>query len=323
MKILVTGATGSLGLPLSIWLQERGHQVTAIGRQASRLQILRDHHVTALSADLCRDDLRDVVAAQDAVVHSAALTRPWGPASDFTGPNLEATRRLMTWSLETGAKKFIHISTTAVYYDGTSKTGLTEDSPVPTSHPVQYAATKWASEKIAAEFHARGLSVLTLRPRAILSPYDQTLLPRIKPLLERGRFPLINGGHGRIDVTPVESICEAVLKALEALPRFSGEVYNLTNDEPIEIRELIQWVSEAINQPVRFVPVPGGVLRAVAHGIEWVWRGRETEPPLSRYALDLISKSQSFDISKIKRDLGYRPALSTKEAIFRTGAHFR
>jgi nucleoside-diphosphate-sugar epimerase len=219
-------------------------------------------------------------------------------------------------ALECGFKKAIHISTTAVYYDGTSKTNLTESSPLPLRQTISYAATKLESELIAQRYFKKGLSGVVLRPRAILSDFDQTLIPRLLPRMKRGFFPLIDDGAGVIDLTPAESICLAVENALNAGSELDGRIYNLTNGEQISIRDLLFKMSEIFNLKVRWIPLSMGTADRLALGIEKIWPlTAKKEPPFSKYAVDLISKSQSFNIEKIRRELSYHPQISVMERL--------
>lgn len=320
MRVLVTGATGSLGLPLSLILKSQGYSVVAQGRNKSRLQKLEAHGIETHFVDLIEGDLKKLVKGCDGVIHSAALTRPWGPRKDFVSTNVLATERLMQVALDENIKRFIHISTTAVYYDGTHRSQLTELSPLPLIQNIHYAATKLESEKVALTFSSKGLPLIVFRPRAILSSHDQTLLPRLLPILKRGFFPLVDGGLAQIDLTPVESIAFAITQALNALPRHRGEIYNLTNDEHVRVVDLLQWVSKAMGLNPRMIPVPSSLARILAGTVEGFFSLASTkEPPITRYSLDLISNEQTFDISKIKRDLSYKPVIGVSEAIQRLG----
>lgn len=321
MQVLVTGATGSLGLPLCLILKQNGYEVVAQGRNKSRLQKLEELGVVTRFAELEDGNLKKLVQGCDAVIHSAALTRPWGPREDFIRANVVATEKLMQAALDEKIQKFIHISTTAVYYDGSHHSRLTEKSPLPKIQKIQYAATKRESEIVAMKFTSLGLPLIVLRPRAILSPYDQTLLPRLMPILKKGFFPLIGGGQRYIDLTPVESIAHAVIQGLNLLPKYSGEIYNLTNDEPVRLVDLIQWVSGAMGLNPRLIFVPSRMAKVLGGTIESIYflLSPHTEPPISRYSLDLISNEQTFDISKIKRDLLYKPVIGTQEAIENLG----
>ncbi len=316
MRVFVSGATGSLGLPLCLALKEKKYSVIGVGRNQSRLKLLSERGIETIHADLCETDLYSQISSCDFVVHSAALTRPWGPRQEFVAPNLTASRRIFEWSARAQVKKLIHISTTSVYYDGTSRTNLTETSDLPKIQKTSYAATKLESETLAGEFFKNGLSGLILRPRAIVSPYDQTLLPRILAIMSRGFFPMIDNGEGIIDVTPTESIFAAIECAFRAPSEFNGNIYNLTNDEPISIQELLKSIAKSLNLKVRWLPMSSEKLMPLAKAFEKLWPILSNrEPRLSCYTLDLISKSQSFNIQKIKSELGYRPAISTERAI--------
>jgi nucleoside-diphosphate-sugar epimerase len=66
-------------------------------------------------------------------------------------------------------------------------------------------------------------------------------------------------------------------------------------------------------------PVPRPLAYAAAYAIEAVWRaGRlRSEPPITRYLLDLISQDHWFDISAARRDLGYEPRVRLEEGLAR------
>lgn len=316
MKVFVTGATGSLGMPVCLFLKEKGYAVVALGRQKRRLAYLQKFGIEILEGDLNSDHYLSKFQECEALIHSAALTRAWGPRELFVPVNITGTDKVFSKALECGFKKALHISTTAVYYDGTSKTNLTESSPIPKYQKVSYASTKLESESVANKYFQSGLSGVILRPRAILSQFDQTLIPRLLPRMQKGFFPLIEEGQAIVDLTPAESICLAIEKALNADSSKDGQIYNLTNGEPISIQDLLFKVSQVFNLKVRWIPLSMKTADRLAFTIEKLWpENAKNEPPLSKYAVDLISKSQSFNIEKIQNELGFQPQMSVMESL--------
>ncbi len=316
MKVFVTGATGSLGMSICLFLKKKGYTVVALGRQKKRLEYLSSHHIETIEGDLNSVHTLTSFNECDALIHSAALTKAWGPKELFVPVNLTATEKVFSLALERKFKKAIHISTTAVYYDGTSKINLTESSAIPENQKVNYALTKLESEKIAGTYYQQGLPGVILRPRAILSPFDQTLIPRILPRMRKGFFPLIDEGHAIVDLTPVESICVAIENALHADASLNGQIYNLTNGEPISIQDLLFKVASVFDLKVRWISMSSSAADRLAKGFEMFWpKTSSNEPPLSQYSVDLISKSQTFNIEKIKKDLSFVPALTVMESL--------
>jgi nucleoside-diphosphate-sugar epimerase len=62
----------------------------------------------------------------------------------------------------------------------------------------------------------------------------------------------------------------------------------------------------------------GGLLEAV-YGLF----GVKSEPPMTRFVASQLSTAHWFDISAIRRDLGYAPAISIDEGMARLAAALR
>ena len=80
MNIAVIGATGLVGSAAVSELAARGHQVTAIARNAAK--VAQHPNVTAVSADVNAPDFADKISGFDAVV--SAFSAGWD------NPNLAA-----------------------------------------------------------------------------------------------------------------------------------------------------------------------------------------------------------------------------------------
>ena len=158
-----------------------------------------------------------------------------------------------------------------------------------------------------------------LRPRAVFGEGDRAIFPRILALAARGWFPYIAGGHARIDTTYVGNVTDAVLAALELPPAREPLVFNLSNGEPMAVRDLLQRLFDALRMHVRPLYLP--------RGLALVWapppRPRraclpgQPEPRLSRYGVGVLGYSQTLDIGHARRVLGYQPRVSVDEGIRR------
>ena len=63
--------------------------------------------------------------------------------------------------------------------------------------------------------------------------------------------------------------------------------------------------------------MPAPLLSFIATSLELLYKvlNLKGEPPLTRYTYYLLRYSQTLDISKAERDLGYRPQISISEGI--------
>lgn len=325
MRILVTGASGFIGHHTVARLTRGGHHVIASGRDPARLQSLASTAAQLAPADLIRNPLQALVHDCDAVVHCAALSAPWGTESAFHTANVVATQRLLAAASGAGVKRFIHLGSPSIYFRFSDQYDVPEEFDPPRRWITAYARSKWESElQVRAAAANTGLETVILRPRAVFGEGDRAILPRILAVAKRGWFPLIAGGGARIDITHVDNVCQAIERSLHS-DSANGRTYNITNDEPVLVRDLLDLLFSALDMRVRRLPLPRPVALALAGVSETVARLRrgQPEPRLTRYGVGVIGYSQTLDITAAQRDLGYRPEIGIEAGIRRFSEYWR
>jgi nucleoside-diphosphate-sugar epimerase len=273
-RALVTGATGGLGRELAAQLLAAGYRVRATGRDRAIGALLGTEFVTA---DLTRDPLQPLVAGMDVVFHLAALSSPWGSRAAFRAINVDATQRLLDAARVAGCGGLIHASTPSIYAEPRDRIGLTEDSAVGPRFANDYAATKYAAERLVLAADAPGFRTVALRPRAIVGPNDNVLLPRIL----RDRHLAVAGRRA----------------------------INISGGDPRPVRELLGALFTRIGQSPRFVAVPTSLAMTVAGAMEQVAAllpGRP-EPPVTRYGVMTFGFSQTMCLDRARELLDWAP----------------
>ncbi|MFJ3058251.1 NAD-dependent epimerase/dehydratase family protein [Herbaspirillum sp. NPDC087042] len=330
MKILVTGGTGFLGRHLVWRLAGQGHDVSFTGRDHAHAQLVMRAAPAGLSGTMrfcalehgragAGERLRHYAAGAQAMVHCAGLAAPWGSPSAFHAANVASTMEVLSACRDHGIGKLVHISTPSLYFRFADCVGIGEDEPLPP--PVNdYARTKWQAEQLV---QASGLSQwVILRPRAIFGPWDNTLLPRLLRLAQRGPVPLLRGGNAWLDLSYVDNVVDAVVLGL----RHAGPVgtYNISNGEPIEAARLFVRLGEAFGIPIRTVHRSYTMADMAARGLEaWARIISRKEPVITRYSLGAIAFSQTLDLTRARAELGYEPGIGLDEAIIRTAAWWK
>ncbi|MCP5080230.1 MAG: NAD-dependent epimerase/dehydratase family protein [Alphaproteobacteria bacterium] len=317
---LVTGATGCLGQHLVGKLVEAGYRVRASGRN----QMIGDR-LHGGATEFVAGDLQDVglvrklVTGVDAVFHSAALSSPWGRYENFQAANVEVTRSLTDAALAASCQRFVHVSSPSVYFEYTDRLAIRENAPLAKSFANHYAASKADAERVVTAAAERGLVATILRPRGIYGEFDTALAPRLFEMARSGRVPLLRGGNALVDVTYAGNAAHAMV--LCDRPNAPGGIYNITNGEPLTVRDLLVQTFRALGREVRLVAVPYGALSAVAGCWEWTAAAlRLSEPRLLRYTMGVMAYSQTLDISAARRALGYAPRISFSEGLERYAA---
>jgi nucleoside-diphosphate-sugar epimerase len=318
VDVLVTGGTGFLGGYVARALLARGDRVRLGGRDFTRCGDLIAAGAVPAPADVRdADAMLRAAGGIDAVVHSAALSAPWGRRAEFIGINVAGTEHALAAAERAGAGRFVHISSPSVAFDGRDQVDATEAAPYPRRPASHYSWSKQLAEERVAAATKRGLSTVTLRPKAIFGPGDTTLLPRLVAAARAGRLPRVGDGRNRVDLTFAGNVADAVLLALDST---AGGTYTITNGEHPLLWDTIRTLLRDLGIPDRLRPLPLPLALAAATAMEAAAAYTEREPLLTRYAVRILARTQTYDISAARRDLGYAPRVSLAEGLELTRA---
>ena len=309
-NILITGATGGLGLALTKRFCDAGYIVTATGRNRSAGKRLADMGANFIAADLLDNGAAAArCVRQNSIIHAAALSDNQGTPSAFNRANIEATQKLLAAAQQAGCERFVYISSPSVYASLTDQLDITEQTPVASVPLNNYARTKLAAERLVLAANSAEFRTMALRPHAIIGPDDQVLLPKMLKMLEYGLLPLFRNGKALVELTDVRDVAQAVWLAEQRIDVVAGKPVNISGGSPLPIRELAEGMAQAANKPLRFVPVPMAIAKPLARIGEWCGSlsGYRYEPKLTRYILSTMAYDKTFGLSFAKEALGYLP----------------
>jgi len=316
MNILITGGTGFLGQHLARALLEQGHQVRLLGRDMAPARALITAGALPIVADL-RDRAAVIAACAglDAVYHVGALSAPWGRRADFFAINVDGTAAVLAGCRSHAVRRVIYVSSPSVVFDGRDHCDLTEVAPYPRRFASVYSLTKKLGEDLVNA--ANWCESVIVRPKAIFGPGDRALLPRMIAAARQGRLPQVGDGRNLVDLTYVENVADALVLALDAEAARS-KTYMITNDEHIQLWDVIRSVLRRLGIPanLRRVPLTAALVAAGLMECRAALTGRE--PLLTRYSAAILGRTQTYDISAARRDLGYAPRISVAAGIERT-----
>ncbi|MFB4351930.1 NAD(P)-dependent oxidoreductase [Microbacterium sp. LS_15] len=322
-RVLVTGATGFLGGHVVRDLQDHGFEVFAAGRNTARLgELVDDRH--RVPGDLA--SLRSRELPVDAVIHCAALSTPWGRWADFREANVVGTAHVADFARRNGVRRVVHVSSPSVYAAARDRVGIVEDDVDTGNRLNGYIRSKIAAEGLLQEARRRGAlpELVIVRPRGLIGVGDPSLVPRLLDVHARIGVPLFGGGANLIDITAVQNVAAALRLALAAGDA-DGGVYNITNGEPRPLRDLLERLLTLMGEQPRFRSANRRVAWAAAASLEALCRALpgSPEPPLTRYTLSTIAYTQTLDISRAVRDLGYAPTVTLDDALAAVAADLR
>ena len=313
MKIFVTGGSGFVG-GAAIKKLASAHQIIAMSRS-----VASDEKIRSLGASPIRSQLGQVKPADidgcDIIIHAAAHIGPWGSREQYWQTNVEGTVQLLEAAKQAGVKRFIHIGTESGCFYGQDMHCIDETYPLSIASPYFYSETKAEAERqvLSASDSANNFITLSLRPRFIWGPGDQTILPELVKAVEKGQFMWISGGHAITSSTNIHNLTHAIELALEKGKE--AEAYFIVDEKDHSFRELLTALLATQNLKPSSKSVPSWIVRGLAGLIEMVWNlfPIKVDPPITRFAATLMSKECSIRSDKARHDLGYQPVVSMQD----------
>jgi 2-alkyl-3-oxoalkanoate reductase len=323
MKVLVTGATGFLGHHLVCKLLQEGFEVTALARKTSDIHQLVASGVDIIQGDLTdRDSLRSAVSDVEIVYHAGAATR--GSWSDHAASTIQGTQNILEISVQSGVRKFVLISSLAVY----DVHGLDEEAIVSEDHPYEpfprrvgpYTWAKLQAEKNALAFcKDQGLPVVVVRPGIIFGPGGRVLFPHLGLKLRGNSFLVIGSGENLLPLTYVENTVDAIL-ASSVPDRAIGQTYNIVDDGELTQRGYLEELMRMTGIGFRVLTLPKTVFYLPLAVTEWMSKNgllKSSSIP-TRYSFTAKFSSVKYDNRKVKAELDWSPRIDLIEGLKRT-----
>ena len=326
-RILVTGANGFIGTRVVQILREYGFKnLRCFVRPSSRLDRLEEvidkfsgeTKMERVTGDLLSgEDCRKATEGVRVVYHLAA-----GFDKSFAGAVMNSvltTRNLMDAFLELGQpKRFVNISSFAVYSNVQMKRGALLDETAPLEDSFQercdaYGFGKLKQEELVREYgSARKLPFVILRPGAVFGPGKQDLSGRIG--IDTFGFFIHLGGTNQLPLTYVDNCAEAiVLAGLKA--GVDGETFNVVDEELLTSREFFRAYKRKTGISSLALPYP--LTRLLCAGWEKYSKVSHNQlpPVFNRRRCAAEWKGNRYSNQKLKDGLGWKPRVSMQEAM--------
>lgn len=265
MRVLLAGASGTLGGPLVRRLVEAGHDVTGLARQQAGAAAIRQRGATPVLADvLDRTGLLRAVDGRefDAVLHElTALKKAPLRHADMRPTDLlrtQGTAHLLAAAEATGARRFLTQSIVFGYgyYDhGTEP--LTEDSPFGEQRgdaSDEHVAAMASTER--QTMTASGIEGIALRYGLFYGADIESMVT----MLRKRMLPVVRGG-GEIPFVHHEDAASATVAALER--GVGGRAYNIVDDTPGTFSDLVREVA-SVTSATKPLTVPDALLAVAA-----------------------------------------------------------
>jgi len=320
MKALVTGANGFIGSNLCKSLIQSRQMVVGLVRESSDLKFLESlSGLHIIKGDITEKDSL-IAGMQDVsvVYHTAGYVSDWGFWKNFHEANVEGVRNVMEAALYCGVKRVVHISSVSVY-GFLGGVDIDENTPLVSRPDNPYITTKTEGEKLALSYNSDKLSVTVIRPAGVYGPNDHTTTLQLVPAILCRHFGYVDGGKHIMACVYIDNLVQMIILAGEK-KNAPGQIYNAVDEGKITWKQYIEWMCEDLECKTPWLSAPRWIVWPLAVLIDnfaRVFKKKES-PMINKYRLRVVMNDNHYSAEKAKKELGYRPEVSTREGTKRT-----
>ena len=288
-RVLVTGASGFIGARLCERLFYSGeYEVRALIRNPGRAVRLARMPIEFAVGDLSSpEDLAKAMDGCDMVVH-AGIGTSWRE-SERVAVNVDGTRNVVNAAMKAGVKRFVHLSTLALYGDAVTGT-ITEETPIHPKTEWDYAQSKHEAEQIVLEAAGRGLPAIVHRVAVVYGPHNLTIVARPLQQLAQNRLVLVDCDDVASNTIYVDNLCEAIACSLRADSSANGQIFLLSDDDGFTWGEYFGYFANAMGADVQRRPKQPSVVAAT-----------DTPSTLRRWARDTKDLLMSSEVKALAK----------------------
>lgn len=298
MKIFITGGAGFIGSHLAPKLLARNHKLLLLTRNLPKKKNQNK------SISFIKGNLNDSGAWKkelqkfkpDAVIHLA-----WEglESYDFTAAtslrNMTNSLNLISLVAEIKCKKFLSVGSCWEY--GKAEDGMKESDILGApSHVPIFTIVKRTIQTLGGQIALEsGMQFLWARLFFAYGPGQKSraLIPHLVRSFQKGIMPEVKNKSGANDFVYIDDVTEALVKILEKSKK-PRAIYNIGSGRLTDIAQVVKEVYKNFN-----LPAPKWCLK----------RAR----PRGFYA----------NISKINKEIGWKPQVSIKEGVRKTVEYFK
>lgn len=302
MRVLIFGATGTVGAYTSCLLNNKSYDIVAVGRRKSDNGFFEGLGIPYYSVDITKKTEFDKIVGLsdiDAIVHLAgvmpAQMKGYNP-QQYIDSIITGTLNVLDYAVSKGVKKIVFATSRADSNYLMGKTPIPSDIikkfPLNTDHSVYSICKNTAVDLIEHYYHKYGIQRYVLRFTTVYAYHpnkyfyvngDKKVMAYryiIESAIEGRDIEIWGDPNKGKEIVYVEDAVQLIEKCL--LTQCDGGVYNLGRGIPVTLEEQIKGIVEVFSKPMKQSKL--------------IYR--PDKPDAREYV---------NDISKSKTELGYQP----------------
>ena len=304
-KYLVTGGAGFFGGILKQRLLAGGAEVVSVDLVPDAA---RHPALTSIQGDI-RDEskMREIFASHQfaTVFHIAAQLAHGKMSRDLLWTsNVDGTRIVAECARNAGVKKLVFTSTNCLWASAMGRPVREDDPPAPKE---LYGESKLAGELLLRTFE-EDFDVVILRCPTIIDSGRLGLLAILFEFIRENKTVWVVGsGSNRYQFIYAGDLAQACIQALD----YAGSaVFNVGSDNVPSLRGCYEAVIAEAGSRSRVRSLPKGPTLAAmrfAHALKI--------SPLGPYHYRMIAEDFTFDTTRIREAMGWRPTVTNSEML--------
>jgi UDP-glucose 4-epimerase len=319
--VLVTGATGFIGVHVIRALKEKRLRINALVRNIDKARHLLGDGVNFITGDILDTDhrLAEAVRDVDTVFHLVSKTHDFsthaGIENDYYRINVTGTRNLLEACRSAKIEHFVYFSSVKAMAENASHRIDEQFTPQPTT---AYGKTKLEAERIVRCFcdrHQCAASILRLP--IVYGPGNKGNVLAMIKAIDAGWFFLIGDGSTRRSMVYVGNVVDAALAAA-AVNKVKDRIYIITDGVDYTLREIYETVAGELGRRIKPLSIPLRLAKiaAVAGDVGHKITGKTL--PFNTDMFEKLTTSLTFSSDFICEDIGFKPKFTWYNTITET-----
>ena len=250
-NVCVLGGSGFVGSSLVERLDEAGYQVKVLTRRRDRAKhLFLLPKVQVVECDVMDDvALAREISASDAVINLIGILHESSKLS-FDAIHHQLPSRLVNICRKHGVRRLLHMSALQAARDA----------------PSAYLRSKGDGEAVVMAAQSEQFNISVFRPSVIFGR-DDSFINLFASLVKLLPVVLLAKPNARFQPVFVEDVAQAFVASLENIDTY-GQRYDLCGPQTYSLRELVQYVADALRLKRRIIGLNDGLSYLQAYMME-------------------------------------------------------
>ena len=308
-KVFVTGGSGFLGINLIRELLKRGYDVVSYDLVPFEYDDVK-YKIISIVGDIRNiRKLKKSMNGCNYVVHCAAALPSYTKEEIYT-TDIDGTRNVLKCAYQYKVKRFVDISSTAVY-------GIYDHYPLLESDPLNgvgpYGIAKIKAEEECLKYRKKNMTISILRPMTFVGPERLGVFSLFYDWAYTGHgFPMVGSGNNKFQLLDVFDLVEVIISCMELDKRRVNDTFNVGSVLYTTMRDDYQKVLDYAGYGKKIKPFPKFI---ALNGLRFLDLLHIS--PLYKWVYETAPKDSVASVEKAIKKLNFNPKYSTGDALVR------